>query len=603
MKRGRLPAPALSLLVLPFVVLALPERALAYQIGSAATSPCHEEMSLASLVLVLEEGTPLPLVTPPPEEEWLGVAESLLVPLVAEHPEFEVLLDEGPLEFLALSVVLGSRAPDTAGRASSSANALRRVHLDISPDGQHRHCLRAPEDDGAWADVSALDGAEAVLAERIELAVDLGDAVERAPFFLDHHGDVEVPVFAFALTLGTALHTLEDAYAHTLRTSDGRFVLSVLNFAEAAVGELEEQRDGLSHSARLDDCRAPELRPLVEIAVQRGAALVRATLAARDGDGSLLERGLGDCEAGAEDDSCGWFEYETRCREALEGEGDLAGTCCAVDSDLCDSEWLPAARESLSAPLLSCAHGAPRGSGGHWPSCFALALLALALGRRHARAGASERFPALPVFRARRLAPRRVHAAPLVVALCLKTSAARSEAAERPQKEPEHEAGQVSFALEAHGSLLADESGGSLTDVTLGPGLRGQVRLPGDPRVSWLLSVEQNSWVALEQQVRTEPGVVSLGTGVAFEVAPHLSTSLVVGSSILLFDTALASAGSAGFFLDLRPLTLALPLAESWSVQLTPLGLSWEAPVLVEPMISLIHYRLTLGITWNSPCR
>lgn len=592
---------SLSLALVLLVWIALPAPVRAYQIGSAVTSPCHEEMTLRSLALVLDGGTTLPLVAPPPEDEWLGVAEHLLVPLTEEHPELEVFLDGGRLEFFAFSMVLGARAPDTGGRASTSANSLRRAHLDVSPDGQHRHCLRGPDDDGARADLVALDGAASVLAERVEHALLARNEVERAPFFVDHHGDVKVPVSVFGLSLGTALHTIEDAHAHTIRTTDGRYVLSVLNFAEAAVGELDEVRDGLAHSVALDDCRTPEVRPLVELAVERGAALIRAALAALDGDGAPLARGLDDCPAAAPDASCGWFEYEASCREELESAGDLGGTCCALDSDLCESEWLPVARAALSEPLLSCAYGAPRTTRGSWVVPLG-ALLLLTMGRR--RGGAPGRVHA-PRMRGRargaRAHARRMRVTVAALALCLATPAARGEAAARPPEKPR--AGELSLAVEAHGSLLSDESAGSLTDVTFGPGLRARVRLPVDPRVSWVLHVEQNSWMAFEQDTRLEPGVLSLGTGISFDFAPRLGVSFVVGSSLLLFDTALASAGSAGFFVDLRPLTVGLPLSEHWLVDVTPLGISWEAPALVEPMISLVHYRLTLAIAWNSSGR
>ncbi len=597
---------SLSLALVLLVWIALPAPVHAYQIGSAVTSPCHEEMTLGSLALVLDGGVTLPLVAPPPEDEWLGAAESLLVPLAEERPEFEVFLDEGRLEFFAFSMVLGARAPDTAGRASTSANALRRAHLDVSADGQHRHCLRGPDDDGASADLVALEGAASVLAERIEHALLAREEVERAPFFLDHHGDVKVPVSVFGLALGTALHTLEDAHAHTIRTTDGRYVLSVLNFAEAAVGELDEGRDGLAHSVALDDCRAPELRPLVELAVERGAALIRAALSALDGDGAPLARGLDDCPAAAPDASCGWFEYEASCREGLESGGDLEGTCCALDSDLCESEWLPVAREALSEPLLSCAYGAPRTARGVWMVLLGAPLL-LVMGRRRGGARVRALGELAHVRRMRVQTPgerahvRRMRVTVAALALCLAAPAARGEAAARPPEEPR--AGELSLAVEAHGSVLSDESSGSLTDVTFGPGLRARVRLPVDPRVSWVLHVEQNSWMAFEQDARLEPGVLSLGTGISFDFAPRLSTSFVVGSSLLLFDTALASAGSAGFFVDLRPLTVGLPLSENWLVDVTPLGISWEAPVLVEPMISLVHYRLTLAIAWNSSGR
>lgn len=75
------------------------------------------------------------------------------------------------------------------------------------------------------------------------------------------------------------MHTLQDCYAHTLRSADGRTVYTVLNYIEAVGGTLNEARDGMAHSDALDRCQNAELAPLVARATAVSPALAVAVVA------------------------------------------------------------------------------------------------------------------------------------------------------------------------------------------------------------------------------------------------------------------------------------------------------------------------------------
>ena len=147
------------------------------------------------------------------------------------------------------------------------------------------------------------------------------------------------------------MHTLQDCYAHTLRSADARTVYTVLNYIEAVEGNLDEARDGMAHSDALDDCEKPEVAPLVARAAAVSAALATATVAlATSADTTLLDAGFGACAAGeTETATCEWMHYNPACQPDAQPP-DVAA-CCSTANAYCGSPFLTVAREKLDPTL------------------------------------------------------------------------------------------------------------------------------------------------------------------------------------------------------------------------------------------------------------
>ena len=159
--------------------------------------------------------------------------------------------------------MVGIRLPDTGGHSVANLDDPRREQIDPSPDSQHLHCLRAPAEDGFAGDTSVLRGSEALMRQELSdaaMALGNGQLHTSAPLYLDFYGQLEVEVDEASYLIGRAMHTLQDCYAHTLRSADARTVYSVLNYVEAVAGNLDEARDGMAHSDTLDDCENPGSR-------------------------------------------------------------------------------------------------------------------------------------------------------------------------------------------------------------------------------------------------------------------------------------------------------------------------------------------------------
>jgi len=437
------------------------------------------------------------------------------------------------------------RAPDTGGHSVSNLSALRREQID--PDAQHVHCLRGPDDQDEAGDLAALAGAERMVRQEAMLAA---AAARRAGparniatrLALDFYGEIDVEVDEAAYRTGRAMHTLQDAHAHTLRSADGAVVFTVLNYIDAVAGHLEAS-DGMAHSDTLDDCHRTDLRPLVARATAVSTALARSVVAMTGGDGSLLDAGFAPCTAEeGESASCGWLVHQAGCTAA---------------NGFCGSPYRPIAEEKLSQPYLKAIFGcqAARGTPG-WPAL----LVVLALGLR-----------------------RRVVRMALIVA-AIAATAAPAQAT-------------VVAAAEGHFSLFSDLPERSVINATMGYALRGGYR-----RGQWgvLLEVERNYWLPTELSHELEAGALNVGVGGEWlSAGGFIRSSAVIGPSILLFDTGLDDKGHVGLFLDLRPAGLRWMLGRQLALVLDPLTVALVAPVLGSPGIHQIEYRTLLGLEVN----
>lgn len=582
-------------LTLLVVVAFAPKTAAAFTITSGFSQSCHERLGLAAMAILLDELN-LANVTLPSSDLWRDVAAEI-APAVLETTGITAAMAlTDPQQFVLFSIVVGIRSPDTDGHSVSNLDALRVAQIDPDPSTQHLHCLRSPSEDGLAGDVSVLQGSEQLIREEVFSAADAIVAAPRsntlAPFYLDFYGQLEVDVDTASYLIGRAMHTVQDCYAHTLRSADVRTVFTVLNYVDAVAGRLDEARDGMAHSDTLDDCARTELAPLVVRAVAVSSALARAAVAlARTGDGTLLARGFGACPAGETDTaSCEWMYYKPDCVPA--GQPPSTALCCTQSNAYCGTPYLTVAREKLTQPyvaeILSCAV-APHARHSVRSPWVALAMLA----------GAIVLLPLRRRGRKRRAtAARAVGLAAILVALTY-PEVAWAAMQDAPVEGSESSPARLVAGIEGHFSLLSDAPERSFINVTSGYALHGGYRFG---RWGVLAQVERNYWLPTELSNDLKPGALNIGVGVEwFAVQDRVRVSVTAGPSILWFDTALDTKGSVGLFVDLRPAGLRWSFPHQVALVFDPLSLAIVAPVLGSPGILQLEYRTVLGVEMVLP--
>ena len=237
-----------SLLALMLVLVALPSPVNAFTVGSAVTASCHETVTIAAYFLVTANLPTLPDEAVP-EGRWEDVMDRV-------YPDLDVGRGE---KFIIFSLVAGVRSFDSQGHSLTNLTALRAISGERN--GQYIHCLRAQTDDYDAGNATALAGCRAsIVGSLMEAGSYIRPALEDGglidvPFALDNYGSFFVEVSGLAFYLGRALHTFADSFTHTLRTPDLRRVVHVMNFEAATFSDLDEDRDGIPHSAGMDSCQ------------------------------------------------------------------------------------------------------------------------------------------------------------------------------------------------------------------------------------------------------------------------------------------------------------------------------------------------------------
>jgi hypothetical protein len=374
-----------------------------------------------------------------------------------------------------------------------------------------------------------------------------------------------------------------------LRSDDGVTVFHVSNYLEAINGTLSESRDGLAHSDSLDDCTRP-----IDVLTGRAAAvtdaLARASKAYLDGDEAPFEKGLAPCQPNETDlTTCSWIDYNPSCAAAL-ADGDEAAEekqCCRGDNAYCGSKWLPIFREAQSKPYLEAVFGC-----------------SVSPARGRCQNGARGLFAALALAALRRRRGARVSAACLMLSgLASQPAPAKASSREIADRAPSPASAAAPLwknepyfvELEGHLSVFSDAPDTSMINLTTGYALRGGYRWG-----PWgvLGHIERNYWLPTEYSTALASGVLNLGVGGEFFFAGGFArSSVTIGPSILLFDTALHDAGRTGFFFDVRPIGVRYPLHEHIVIALDPLTVAYVQPIVFdENIIRLVEYRTVLGV-------
>ncbi|MEZ4407439.1 MAG: hypothetical protein R3A52_13325 [Polyangiales bacterium] len=232
----------------PWALVALtlvPATARAFTFESSFSRGCHESITFAA---VSRAGWPRS-VRPAP----LGTDA-----VNALSRDLPFTLPDGARDLWSITLLLGARENDLHGASPRDLTRLFEVHTD--PAFQDEHCLRRPQDDGPEGNLSALAACRAFILREVDLALGDGDqpdleATEPHAVSLAFSGERDVSLPRYAWHMGRALHALQDSFAHTLRSPDGRRVRSVLNFTDQARDpSFEPSRDGYGHISALDEC-------------------------------------------------------------------------------------------------------------------------------------------------------------------------------------------------------------------------------------------------------------------------------------------------------------------------------------------------------------
>lgn len=146
--------------------------------------------------------------------------------------------------------------------------------------------------------------------------------------------------------------------------------------------------------------------------------------------------------------------------------------------------------------------------------------------------------------------------------------------------------------------VVAVEVGLSLAEPSLLVGIEGGIRVDG--QWTFLLELDWNPWLSLEGPA-VRSGALNIGVGVEHIYQDGLLRSaLFIGTSTLLYETALDQPGATGAFIDIVPISVRIPLERDVvTLRLDPVSMHLLAPVLSG--IPLIRYEfrhvLSLEVT------
>lgn len=145
-------------------------------------------------------------------------------------------------------------------------------------------------------------------------------------------------------------------------------------------------------------------------------------------------------------------------------------------------------------------------------------------------------------------------------------------------------------------AVIAIEAGLSLAEPSAVVGIEGGVRV--DREWSFLLEVDWNPWFAIGAPDPAEGGVLNIGVGAEHIFADGLlRTAAFVGSSTLLFDTALDQGGTTGLFVEVVPLSVRIPLVQDlMTLRVDPISAHLIVPVLTGIPLVRYEFRHALSV-------
>ncbi|MBN2576404.1 MAG: hypothetical protein JXP73_17715 [Deltaproteobacteria bacterium] len=533
------------------LLLVAPGLARGYTISSAVGPGCHEAITSEALRRVRSE---LATAAPIPADK----NEQALIDDVDYHPGPD-MLDLG-----ATSLLLAVRDNDVKGHSSTDLSQLALVHGD--PRAQEEHCLRAEDDKEPAGSQQALARCRAFILTRAGEAIagldadSVPDANHRTvlPIYLQLRHRVDASLPTYYVRIGQALHALEDSFAHTYRTADGKQVTVVLNWVNQINGNWVESRDGPPHAADLDRCDDPD--PLRAerhaLAIDAATDLLRATL-----DPSLDPT------------------------QKLASVGAVLDTYlasspgCTFENGWCDA---PERRYRIRY-RLGCSiggMGVSRSAQGTAPLVLLMLLVPAACARRR---------------------PRLVWCALLATICLLSARLARAQPETSGQAAPvsaapSSDASPVKPVAMAPGAAFdgAVSSDHAAFALALGFRLRAHRHFTAGIDVEWNPFLTYNG-VSVRAGVLNAYATAIVRLPLARERL-DLRSTLHVGMSRMLIALYGVPRGSTGLFLGFAPLGLEWRLSQRTCLVINPLGVALPAPRLSGVPYTYLQYRVTVGI-------
>ncbi len=321
-----------SVLAIATLVWMQAASASAYTIQTGLTEGCHERMIVEAFASFVDDPAWDEVIVPQ-DDMWRKLAHPLNGWMRAES-----LIDQELSEqqlFVLFSLVVGVRAPDTDGGSTSDLATQRAIHTNPRSEAQYVHSLRAPQDDEPGGSEATVSGTRTLIRRSFTEAVDarrgpIEAQIATAQVTLDFYDAFRVEVWKPAFVLGEAAHTLQDSFAHSVRSEEFDFekIVHVLNYVDAIYEEFDESRDGIAHSRHLDKCDAADIASLRQ----------SADLATEDLIAAFLEAGGGLERSPLEDVLDRWITLQ---------EG------CTFDNDFCDNaSAIAIARKDPSDSIL-----------------------------------------------------------------------------------------------------------------------------------------------------------------------------------------------------------------------------------------------------------
>ena len=243
----------------------------AFSIGSSVTQYCHERITYKAFGIASPLAERIGSGLDAAREAFVLFGDYLADRLGIElKDDFERLV--------VTSLFVGVRYPDQGAFSTFDLSAMRAIHLDQGHQAGHFCAIRTTTVRPRMKTLSepAAPSSASALSRSCATCASAGIVqVTEVKFFLEHYGQVELLVWKPLFDLGEAVHALEDSFAHTVRSDDGREIIAVANFVEPFLGDYQE-RDGPPHSNVLDACDDPRVVPHADLATQATAQLFAA---------------------------------------------------------------------------------------------------------------------------------------------------------------------------------------------------------------------------------------------------------------------------------------------------------------------------------------
>ena len=195
-------------------VLLVASSARAYTVETVITNGCHEAITFAAL-------------------RGARAATTAAAPLLPVTGDDQAMVQDLPYtapsdmqDLGAVALVLGVRSNDLKGLSPEDLDSLAGVQSD--PTTQDEHCLRDYQDLEPNGTPDAVGQCRAFILGKVSEAVTYldadGDPTASQRVGLDVslslRGEVTVPLPGFYVSMGQALHALQDSFSHSYRTSD-----------------------------------------------------------------------------------------------------------------------------------------------------------------------------------------------------------------------------------------------------------------------------------------------------------------------------------------------------------------------------------------------